>query len=251
MREDGHISEDRTTVVACLGSSTTAARGTFDWIRELAKRPRNGMRRFVNLGVGGDLAYNALGRLPSVVASHPRKVIVIVGGNDVLALVFRNVRRFFGGWKGLPHDPSPEWFRTNLAEIVRRLKKETSADIALVSLQPIGEDPDPTDAVQRELNEQVDRHNRIIKEIAEAEGVSYLPFHERLWTLIKADPGRAFTRFRFLSFYRDYVWREFLLRRSFDEIARENGWRFHIDGIHLNTDGGMILAGLVQEFLDR
>lgn len=41
-----------------------------------------------------------------------------------------------------------------------------------------------------------------------------------------------------------------ILRRSFDEISRSNGWEFHIDGIHLNTRGGRILAEAVQRFLD-
>jgi hypothetical protein len=41
-----------------------------------------------------------------------------------------------------------------------------------------------------------------------------------------------------------------ILRRSFDEIARINGWEFHIDGIHLNTRGGRILTEAVQHFLD-
>jgi len=28
-----------------------------------------------------------------------------------------------------------------------------------------------------------------------------------------------------------------------------NGWRFHTDGVHLNSRGGMIVADLVQEFV--
>jgi hypothetical protein len=30
-----------------------------------------------------------------------------------------------------------------------------------------------------------------------------------------------------------------------------NGWRFHSDGVHLNSRGGMLLADLVQEFIDK
>jgi 2-polyprenyl-6-methoxyphenol hydroxylase-like FAD-dependent oxidoreductase len=32
-----------------------------------------------------------------------------------------------------------------------------------------------------------------------------------------------------------HLFREMILRRSFDEIAEINGWEFHIDGIHVNT----------------
>jgi hypothetical protein len=38
--------------VVCVGSSTTASRGTYKWIDELEKRPHNKRFRFVNLGVG-------------------------------------------------------------------------------------------------------------------------------------------------------------------------------------------------------
>jgi alkyl sulfatase BDS1-like metallo-beta-lactamase superfamily hydrolase len=42
--------------VACLGSSTTAGRGTYNWIAKLEKRPENHRFRFVNLGVGDSQA---------------------------------------------------------------------------------------------------------------------------------------------------------------------------------------------------
>lgn len=67
---------------------------------------------------------------------------------------------------------------------------------------------------------------------------------------IMESPGRAFTRFGFLSFYRD-AFRVLVLHKSPDEVAQMNGWRFHTDGVHLNSRGGMIAADLVQEFIDR
>jgi lysophospholipase L1-like esterase len=138
----------RATIVACLGSSSTAGKGqAFNWIRELERRPRNQRFRFHNFGVGGDLAYNALQRLPDVLACCPEKVVVLVGGNDVLALVSRKVRRFFRISKHLPSEPSPKWFRENLRGIARRVKAETSAAVALCSLPPIGEAPSSADPV--------------------------------------------------------------------------------------------------------
>jgi hypothetical protein len=63
-----------------------------------------------------------------------------------------------------------------------------------------------------------------------------------------ASPGCAFTAFRFLPFYRD-AFRLLVLHRSLDKIAQKNDWRFHTDGVHLNSRGGKILADLVQEFI--
>ncbi len=211
---------------ACLGASITAAKGSFNWIGELEQRPQNQQFRFSNLGVGGDLAYSALQRLGSVVACHPDKVIIILGHNDIVTLVFKNVRRIFGRWKHLPSDPSPEWYRENLQTIVRRLKEETSATIALTSLSQMGEDPESANPVQRELNLRFQQYSEIIKKVARQENVSYIPFYERFHEQIVASPGRAFTAFRFLPFYLD-AFRLLVLRRSLDKVAQKNGWRFH------------------------
>jgi lysophospholipase L1-like esterase len=238
-------------IVACLGSSSTAGKGqAFDWIGELERRPCNAHFRFRNLGVGGDLAYNALQRLPEVLACQPDKIVVWVGANDVFALVSKKVRRFFQVSKRLPNEPSPEWFRENLRAIVRRLKAETSAAVGLCSLPPIGEDSVSTDPLQGEINRRIDEYSATIKLIAQEEDVDYLPAHEAVLAQIVAEPGRAFTSFRLFRLYRD-AFRAFVLRKSPDEIARMNGWRFHTDGVHLNSRGAMIVADLVQEFIDR
>ena len=51
--------------VACVGSSSTAGKGqAFNWIIELAQRPQNRRFAFRNFGMGGDLSFNVLERLP-------------------------------------------------------------------------------------------------------------------------------------------------------------------------------------------
>lgn len=168
----------------------------------------------------------------------------------MLTLVFKNVRLMVGAvMKRLPREPSPEWFQENLETIVHRIKLETSAAIALCSLGPIGEDPTSTDLVQHELNHRIEQFSEIIKGTAGTANVSYIPFYERLHEQIVASPGKPLVAFRFLPIYRD-TFRFFVLRRTSDEIGRSNGWQFHVDGVHLNRRGGLILADLVQDFLD-
>jgi hypothetical protein len=132
--------------------------------------------------------------------------------------------------------------------VVYRLQRRTNARVALASLIPIGEDPRPTDAFQDTANHFVEQYSAIICEIARSESVAYLPLYERLRALIEVSPGHAFTAFNLLPFYRDAI-RQFVLRKSHDEIGRANGWRYHRDGIHLNSVSGGMLADLVQEFL--
>jgi lysophospholipase L1-like esterase len=237
--------------VACLGSSTTASKGTYRWITELESRPRNSRYRFVNFGVGGDLSFNLVPRLHRVIDIRPDRVIVLIGTNDILAGVFPNFRRVVRLWKGLPGEPTVQRFRENLGLVTRWLRRETDAGIALSSLAPVGEDLHSVNTVQSRLNDLFAAYNQAIREVCAQEGAYYIDFYEAfLDQLDRSGTAKPFTRFSFPSFYRDYLVREMLLRRGFDEISEINGWEFHIDGVHLNTRGGRILADAVQRFLD-
>jgi lysophospholipase L1-like esterase len=237
--------------VACLGSSTTAAKGTYKWIDELAARPQNSRFRFVNFGVGGDLSFNVAGRLDPVLRMAPDRVIVLIGTNDILASIFPNFRRFTRAWKRVSQDPSPAHFKDNLELITHRLQQATPARIALSSVAPVGEDLQSNDPIQSRLNELVAAYNDIVGDVSRSSGSYYIPFYERFRDqLERCTIAKPFSRFSFAGFYRDYLFREVVLRRSFDQIAATNGWQFHIDGVHLNTRGGRILTNVVQQFLD-
>jgi lysophospholipase L1-like esterase len=237
--------------VACVGSSTTASKGTYRWIAELESRPQNSRIRFANLGVGGDLSFNIVRRLRRVIATKPDRIIILIGTNDMLASVFPNFRRVIRVWKGLPAEPTVQRFEENLDLITRRLRQGTNARIALSSLAPVGEDPHSIDPVQSRLNDLCAVYSGVIREVSSREGVAYIPLYESFQDqLVRSQAAKPFTRFSFPSFYRDYLFREMILRRSFDEISKINGWGFHIDGIHLNTRGGRILTEAVQQFLD-
>jgi lysophospholipase L1-like esterase len=244
------MTDPRETVV-CLGSSTTASKGTYKWIDELDKRPQNKRFRFVNLGVGGDLSFNTVGLLDRVIALQPDRVIVLIGTNDIMASVFPNFRRLVRVWKRLSDEPSPARFEGNLYFIVRKLQRGANPKIGLSSLAPLGEDPHSRDPVQVRLNDLIATYNGIIANVASNERTDYIPFNECFQAqLARARTPKALTRFAIGPLYRDYVFREMILRQSFDEISRMNGWEFHIDGIHLNSKGGRILAEAVQQFLD-
>jgi lysophospholipase L1-like esterase len=237
--------------VACLGSSTVAARGTYDWIAELANRPQNSRFRFANFGVGGDLSADLAGRLDPVLRLAPDRVVILIGTNDILASVFPNFRRFTRAWKRASQEPTPAHFKDNLALITQRLQEKTPATVALSSLAPVGEALRSDNAVQSRLNDLIAVYNGVIGDVSRSTGAYYIPFYERFRDqLERSAAAKPFTRFSFAGFYRDYLFREMILRRTFDEIAHRNGWQFHIDGIHLNTKGGRILAEVVQQFLD-
>jgi lysophospholipase L1-like esterase len=170
--------------VACVGSSSTAGKGqAFNWIVELAHRPQNRCFTFRNFGIGGDLSFNVLARLPQVLDCRPKIVVVAIGNNDVLALASPKARRFFRIVKRLPHAPLAAWFRENLAAIARGLKDSGRATVALCSLPPVGEDPDSAQPFQHELNRRSGQLNAMIKDIAQEESVDYIALNEAMSAL--------------------------------------------------------------------
>jgi hypothetical protein len=111
---------------------------------------------------------------------------------------------------------------------VQGLKQKTSADLALCSPAPIGEDLDSTNTFQREINLQMRRFSTLIQELAAEENVDYIGIYEAFVAQMK-DSRRPFAEFRFLSFYRD-AFRTLVLGKSPDEVSRMNGWDFHKTG---------------------
>ena len=80
--------------VACVGASSTAGKGqAFNWIFELAHRPQNRRFAFRNFGIGGDLSFNVLERVPQVLDCRPKIVVVAVELSP-------------GGWKYVVTDAS-------------------------------------------------------------------------------------------------------------------------------------------------
>jgi lysophospholipase L1-like esterase len=232
-------------VVACLGESLTKGEVSYDWIADLQSRPQNASIRFVNLGVGGDHSYNALKRVPQVIHCHPDKVVVLIGAGDVLCTLSATRGRVFRIWKRLPQKHSLKWFEENIRQIVSKLKNETTARVALSSLPLAGEDP------ESEVNRRAREYSTIIKQIALEENVSYLPFYERMYEQVVASPGRAFVS-NFLSDFLSQsraAFKILVLHKNLDEVGKQSGWRFHVDGAHLNSRSGKILADLVQEFV--
>ncbi len=119
------------------------------------------------------------------------------------------------------------------------------------SLSPIGEDfvvREPGLVI--ELNRRIEEYSSIIRDVALNERVGYVPVYEEIAARIRALPGRAFASFRFLPFYRD-AFRVIILHKSPDEVSQMNGWNFHTDGVHLNSRAGIIVADLIQAFLDE
>ena len=220
-------------VVVCLGASTVRGNVSFNFVDEVARRLPD--HKMVNAGVNGDTSAQVLARLAPVVACAPAVVVVQVGANDLLAMR--------GGPMARDNAEAPTWdgFAANLAAIIDGLRP-TGARLALMSIQPVGEDLG--DALNRDLQ----RLNAIIRETASAQGVAYLPLNERLAEVIRAHgTGRAATE-SVGPMVRAIVL-HLGLGVGLDRIGRSNGYAVHSDGLHLAGRGGLVAADLVEEFV--
>ncbi len=96
----------------------------------------------VNAGINSNLAWNVRQRLNDIIRCNQDIVTVMVGTNDANAMLHESNARRLIKKMSLPRHPDHDWFHDNLAKIIMRLKNETHAKIALLSLLPIGEDLD-------------------------------------------------------------------------------------------------------------
>ena len=234
--------------VVCFGASLTAGTVSFNYVDLLGERRSLAGFRFINHGVNGDLAWNGLERLDQVVAERPDFVTILIGTNDVNATMSeRNLARY----KALNHlssEPTLAWYERNLGMIVKRLKQETRARLALLSLAVIGEDLD------HEANRKIDLYNDVIRRVAREENLPCLPLHERIVAYLHEHEGdRAHLPPRLE--YREgitNVGNAFALHaRGFfwDEVSRRNGLLVTTDCLHLNSVGAGMIADLIEAWL--
>lgn len=227
-------------LVVCAGASVTQGRMSADYVALL--EGRLGARfQFANAGRNGDFAYNLRQRLDPVVALRPGFVVLQIGTNDVNASLSPEFARRFQKMKGLPAPPDRAFYRDHLAQVVQRLRRETPARVAILSLPLLGEDLDGV------FNQRVGSYNEVIRDVARAEGAAYLPLHETMAAIVRARPGRPQPpRNRMVGIAQI---EHFLLGRSFDRIGEGYGYRLLSDGIHLNGHGASVVADVIEAWL--
>jgi lysophospholipase L1-like esterase len=199
---------------------------------------------FSNAGVNSELAYNLASRLDPIIALDPEVVTVLIGTNDVNATFGLRSALGYYALHRLPERPNILFYRENLTLIARRLKAETRARVAFLSMPPIGED-DRHYAFLR-----TEEYARVVAEVAAAEGVAYLPLRERLVAYLGSVPkGSPIPFAHFARAQNSSVRSHILLGKSFDEISASNGFHLLVDGIHLNTHAASVIADLVEDFI--
>ncbi len=232
------------TLVVCAGDSITHATVSGDYVAMLRERFGGQGCEFVNAGLNGHLAYNLLQRLDDIIACKPDVVTILIGTNDVNA-TYNDARAktYIRDFK-LPQTPTQDWYRENLDTILTRLKNETSAKLAILSLPVLGEDRDSA------INQRIIAYNGVIQELADKHGAAYLPLHERLTAMLDDKKRQPRLRYdgRLWLVYMATV-RRYALGQSWDTVSERNGFYVLTDHIHLNDRSAQVIVELVGEVL--
>jgi lysophospholipase L1-like esterase len=227
--------------IICVGDSITRAQVSADYVAIL--RDRLPAAEIVNAGVNYEPSAVLAARIDEIAAQGADLVTVLIGTNDLRALLSEKDRGSLRKRWDLTTDPTPAGYRQNLTTIVQRLRSQSSTAVALLSPPVIGEDLNSAPVrLAAEFGE-------IAREVAVEQGVAYLPLFERMTALLRESdrrPGTEFRPGRWLA--STAAMQHFLLRRGFDAISRSRGLQLTTDTIHLNGRGAAMIADLIAEF---
>jgi lysophospholipase L1-like esterase len=234
-------------ILVCAGDSITHGNMSYDWVKDVGAQLPD--YQVFNAGVNADLSYTLLNRLDDIIAMKPHHINVLIGGNDIMAQSrpLKKSDRYIT-FNKIPWgtQPSIESYEENLFKIIRRLKNETTASISLMSIAPIGED------LQHPIYKTVENYNKIVKKVADTEGVSYLPLHEKLDAVLQNNQAKSPIPFEKTGDYTiKSAYLHILLGWNWDKITQHHKQLITFDNLHFNSKGGQIIKDLLVKHLKK
>jgi lysophospholipase L1-like esterase len=234
----------RKSVVVLVGDSITHGRIGVNYVDMVEEQLEGEQFEFINAGINSELAWNNLQRVDEVIQCDPDIVTVLIGTNDANSTLSPDAMRRYVKRMKLPREPDSSWFRESLILLVKKLKTETNAQIALLSIPTIGEDLNHPAFIKSS------EFSNIVYEIAKETNVAYLPLHEKMIDFLRDTPGTPTYPYEkyYIGIFKALMNR-YLLRKNWDDIAKYSGFSLHVDYIHLNTVGARMIADLICEFI--
>jgi len=231
-------------VVVLMGDSVTHGRIGVNYVDMVEDQLDGAQFEIINAGINSELAWNNLQRVDEVIQCDPDIVTVLIGTNDANATLSPDSMRSYVRRMKLPREPDSGWYRESLSSLVKKLKTETNAQIALLSIPTIGEEANHPAFLKSS------EYSSIVHNIAEETNVTYLPLHEKMIEFLRDTPGSPTYSYEksFIGMFKA-IFSRYLLRKSWDKIAYNSGFSLHVDHIHLNTAGARIIADLIGVFI--
>lgn len=231
-------------VLVCFGDSNTHGNVSYNWVDDLIKLFPD--IQIFNAGKNSDLTHTLLQRIDDVIACNPDYITILIGTNDVNATMGKKMEKRYQSLGKIDKNISPDFedFKRNYIDIIKQLKQQTRAKIAIMSLPVIGED------LAHEANIKADKYSDFIKKLAFDEQITYLPVREKQKEfLIKNSKSLKHNfeeTYKLLNFS---VLRHELLGQTWDEITAKHGFQLTPDNLHQNSIGGGIIRDLAGSLL--
>jgi lysophospholipase L1-like esterase len=230
-------------IVMCIGDSITHGRISQNYIQILNQKLAD-KYEFINAGINSHLAWNVLERLPEIIECNPNFITILIGTNDVNATLSLSNKNDYIRRMKLPRDPDHEWFCETLKKILRHLKSETTAEIAVLTIPTIGE------SLTSPYFALTEQYSKSIIEITKELRVESLPLHEKMVNYLKDNPGKPKYSYKKERMYiLRSVFHHYFLRRSWDNIAYRAGFNLHRDYLHMNSRGALMIAELIEDYI--
>ena len=241
-------SQDSTNkkIIACIGDSLTHGNIGQSWVDYLREEFPNDI--FLNEGINANTTWQVLQRLDPIFECKPDLIILMIGTNDALGSFDIDSGLRYKKNNNLPEVPSFEKYREQLPELINKIG--LSSKIAICTLPPIGENIDSL------INQHVKKFNDYIKVIADDKNLSLLPVSDSLWLEIKSRSYQLKSDYNPKSFpliRRVFggIFHHYLLKQSWNDIAKAKGQWILFDQIHLNERGAEIVFKLAKKFISK
>ena len=241
-------SQDSTNkkIIACIGDSLTHGNIGQSWVDYLREEFPNDI--FLNEGINANTAWQVLQRLEPILECKPDLIILMIGTNDALGSFDVDSGLRYKKNNNLPEVPSFEKYKEQLVELIDKIV--LSSKVALCTLPPIGENKDS------EVNQHVNKFNDYIKFVADDKNLSLLPVSESLWFEIQSRKYQLKSdynpkTFPFLRRVFGGIFHHYLLKQSWNDIAKAKGQWILFDQIHLNERGAEIVFKLAKKFISE
>ena len=233
-------------IIACIGDSLTHGNIGQSWVDFLREEFPNDI--FLNEGINANTAWQVLQRLEPILECKPDLIILMIGTNDALGSFDDDSGLRYKKNNNLPEVPSFEKYREHLLEIINKMGQ--SSKFAICTLPPIGENKDSG------VNQHVNKFNDYIKLVADDKNLSLLPVSDSLWTEIKSRSYQLKSDYNPKSFpllRRVFggIFHYYLLKQSWNDIAKAKGQWILFDQIHLNERGAEIVYKLAKDFISK
>jgi lysophospholipase L1-like esterase len=234
-----------TSRVVCAGDSNTRGQYGVGYVQVLDERLRGRDIVVTAAGVNGDGSYDLVNRLDPIIALAPDAVTVLIGSNDAwCTLSEANAVRMMKR-KKWPYPPTLSRFRDHMHTIASRLSAETNACIALMSPPVLGQDLEG--AAARACAD----FSAVVKEVSAEYGSVYLPLFEQQCAYLRRSGAQTVPWPDGMTERYTSVLQHYLLRTSYDTIARRRGLVLSSDHVHQNGRGAAMIADLLEEFLHQ